>query len=100
MSDRKGKPDSRAAMAELISQIRRNIPFGLGEEALCGDCCQGCSSKLLIYLETELDAWEMRLSDGVVPNFGDLDRLARQGRKIYRVLQQNGVIDPDADPQT
>ncbi len=81
-------------MAQLIGQIRRHIPFGLSGESLCGDSCQGCSSKLLIYLETELDAWEMRLADGVVPNFGDLDRLAKQGRKIYRVLQRNGVIDP------
>jgi len=98
MSENRTKPDTRTAMAQLIGQIRRNIPFGLGEEALCGDSCQGCSSKLLIYLETELDAWETRLADGVVPNFGDLDRMARQGRKIYRVLQQNGVIDPSKQP--
>jgi hypothetical protein len=80
-------------MRRLIAQIRETIPFGLDDEQLCGDSCEGCSSKLLLYLETELDAWESRLTGGDVPNFGDLDRLARQGRKIHRVLRRNGVID-------
>ena len=80
-------------MRRLITQMREAIPFGLNDEQICGDSCEGCSSKLLIYLETELDAWESRLADGDIPNFGDLDRLARQGRKIHRVLQRNGVID-------
>ncbi len=80
-------------MRRLIAQMREAIPFGLYDEQICGDSCEGCSSKLLIYLETELDAWESRLADGDIPNFGDLDRLASQGRKIQRVLQRNGVID-------
>jgi hypothetical protein len=80
-------------MRQLIEQVREAIPFGLCDEQICGDSCEGCSSKLLLYLETELDAWESRLADGVVPSFGDLDRMAKQGRKIYRVLQQNGVLD-------
>jgi hypothetical protein len=80
-------------MRQLIEQVREAIPLGLSDEQICGDSCEGCSSKLLLYLETELDAWESRLADGVVPSFGDLDRLAKQGRKIYRVLQQNGVLD-------
>jgi hypothetical protein len=80
-------------MRELIAQVREAIPFGLNDAEICGDGCEGCSSKLLIYLETELDAWERRLADGEVPNFGDLDRLAKQGRKIHRVLQRNGVLE-------
>jgi hypothetical protein len=80
-------------MRQLIVQMRASIPFGLSDEQICGDSCEGCSSKLLIYLENELDTWESRLEQGVVPTFGDLDRLAKQGRKIYRVLQQNGVLD-------
>ncbi len=80
-------------MQQLIAQMREAIPLGLNDEQICGDSCEGCSSKLLIYLETELEAWESRLADGEVPSFGDLDRLARQGRKIQRVLQHNGVIE-------
>jgi hypothetical protein len=80
-------------MRRLIAQIREAIPFGLSDEQICGDSCEGCSSKLLIYLESELDAWESRLVAGVVPTLGDLDRLAKQGRKIHRVLLQNGIID-------
>jgi hypothetical protein len=80
-------------MRHLIEQIREAIPLGLTNEAICGDSCEGCSSKLLIYLETELDDWEHRLREGYEPTLGDLDRLARQGHKIRQVLQQNGVID-------
>lgn len=79
-------------MHQLIRQVRESIPFDLSEEEVCGDTCQGCSSKLLIFLETELDEWEIKLADGVTPNFGDLDRLARQSKKIYQVLEQNGLL--------
>jgi hypothetical protein len=78
-------------MRQLIQQAREAIPFGLPDESLCGDSCQGCSSKLLIFLETELDGWERKLADGVVPTFGDLQRLGKQCRKIHRILQENGV---------
>lgn len=80
-------------MYGLIRQLREAIPLGLSEDDICGDSCEGCSSKLLIYLETELDSWESRLQEGVIPTLGDLDRLAKQGRKIQRVLQQNGIVD-------
>lgn len=79
-------------MSGLIRQLREAIPLGLSDEEICGDSCEGCSSKLLIYLETELDSWESRLEAGEVPTLGDLDRLAKQGRKIHRVLQQNGIV--------
>jgi hypothetical protein len=80
-------------MRQLIAQVREAIPFNLSNGQICGDSCEGCSSKLLLYLESELDAWEIRLDHGVIPTFGDLERLAKQGRKIHRVLQQNGLID-------
>jgi uncharacterized metal-binding protein YceD (DUF177 family) len=80
-------------MRQLIQRIRNEIPFGLPEEALCGDACQGCSSKLLIYLETELDEWESKLAAGTLPNFADLNRLADKGRKVAQVLHQNGLLD-------
>lgn len=79
-------------MSGLIRQLREAIPLGLSDEEICADSCEGCSSKLLIYLETELDSWESRLEAGETPTLGDLDRLAKQGRKIHRVLQQNGII--------
>jgi hypothetical protein len=85
------KPDTRTAMTQLIRQAREAIPFGLPDESVCGDSCQGCSSKLLIFLETELDGWEMKLDDGAVPTIGDLQRLGNQCRKIHRILQDNGV---------
>jgi hypothetical protein len=80
-------------MYGLIRQLREAIPSGLSDDEICGDSCEGCSSKLLIYLENELDTWESRLEEGVTPTLGDLDRLAKQGRKIHRVLQQNGIVD-------
>ena len=93
MTSRTRKPDTRTAMRNLIAQVREAIPLSLTDEQICGESCEGCSSKLLSYLETELEDWESRLEDGDVPSLGDLDRLARQSRKIHRVLQQNGIID-------
>jgi hypothetical protein len=80
-------------MRQLIERARSAIPFGLSDEELCGDSCQGCSSKLLIYLETELDEWEMRLADGAIPDFSDLSRLAGKCKKIAQVLHDNGLLD-------
>ncbi|MES9854576.1 MAG: hypothetical protein ABW170_22395 [Candidatus Thiodiazotropha sp. L084R] len=90
MADR--KPNTQIAMRQLIEQIRTTLPFDLNSEDRCGDSCQGCSSKLLVYLETELDEWEMKLANGVVPGFSDLSRLISQGKKIAKVLKRNGLI--------
>ena len=79
-------------MRSLIRQVRSALPFDLAPTEVCGDECRGCSIKLLEYLAMELDNWEYRLDEGAVPNFGDLDRLARSSRKIYRALQKNGLI--------
>lgn len=86
------KPDTQTAMRQLIEQVRCEIPFDLTEEAMCGDSCLGCSSKLLIYLEAELDEWEIKLANGSVPNFGDLSSLAKKSKKIAQVLLQNGLL--------
>ncbi|MEJ2622422.1 MAG: hypothetical protein P8163_19875 [Candidatus Thiodiazotropha sp.] len=86
------KPSTQVAMRKLIEQIREQLPFDLNEEERCGDSCQGCSTKLLIYLESELDEWQIKLDQGVVPGFADLSRLAGQAKKIAAVLQRNGLI--------
>jgi hypothetical protein len=96
MSTKARKPDTRTAMRQLIERIRNEIPFGLPEEELCGDTCQGCSTKLIIYLETELDEWEVKLAAGSIPNFGDLSALAEKGRKVARVLQHHGMLEQPA----
>lgn len=92
MPEKTRKPDTRTAMLRLIGQIREAIPFDLTADEICGDSCQGCSSKLLIYLESELDAWEIKLAEGAIPNFGDLDLLAKKSRKIHRALEANGLL--------
>ena len=85
------KPDTRTAMADLITQVRAAIPFDSAVTELCADSCDGCSVKLLEFLGAELDNWQYRLDQGEIPSLGDLDKLARSSRKIYRVLQKNGV---------
>jgi hypothetical protein len=79
-------------MGQLIDQARAILPFDLSDEERCGDSCQGCSTKLLIYLESELDEWEIKLAQGVVPGFADLSRLAGQCKKIAAVLKRNGLL--------
>lgn len=79
-------------MRTLIGQIRAAIPFDLPEAAVCRDSCDGCSMKLLEFMESELESWERRLDHGEQPNFGDLARLAGTGRKIYTILERNGLL--------
>ena len=69
----------------------------LSPETVCADECRGCSIKLIEYIAMELENWEYRLDDGVVPDFGDLKKLARSSSKIYRALVKNGLV---AEPQS
>ncbi|MBW9257427.1 MAG: hypothetical protein K1562_07355 [Candidatus Thiodiazotropha sp. (ex. Lucinisca nassula)] len=83
-------------MRQLIEQIRTQIPFDLSEEERCGESCEGCSGKLLIYLESELDEWQIKLDQGAVPSFADLSRLAANAKKIAKVLRRNGLMPEQA----
>lgn len=68
------------------------MPIDLSPEEVCADECRGCSIKLIEYISMEMDNWEYRLDNGIVPTFGDLDKLARSCRKIYRALLKNGLV--------
>ncbi|HEY9050911.1 MAG TPA: hypothetical protein VIQ03_05160 [Gammaproteobacteria bacterium] len=87
------KPDTPTAMHNLIQQVRSNIPFDMPEAYMCSVDCNGCSLKLLEFLDMELIDWERRLAAGEKPNFGDLNRMAKMSKKIYQVLVKNGLID-------
>lgn len=88
------KPDTRTAMQQLIRQVRASIPFDAPSAHVCSDNCRGCSVKLMEFLDTELEGWESRLADGEQPTFGDLQRLAQQSRRVFSVLERNGVLAP------
>jgi len=87
------KPKTPEAMRRLIDEIREVIPFELPEAYLCDAVCKGCSLKLLDYLDVELAGWEVRLSDGEIPSLADIQRLAKSSKKIYKVLERNGLLD-------
>ena len=87
------KPSTSEAMRLLIDQIRKAIPFDTELKDVCSEDCRGCSMKLLEYLDSELESWEYRLQQNEVPDFRDLSRLERSGRKIFKALQKNGLID-------
>lgn len=80
-------------MKNLIEEVRSTLPFGADETELCADSCQGCSKKLLEFLETELENWEQKLNQGIKPNFGDIHRMGKTCKKIYMVLKKNNLID-------
>ncbi len=84
------KPDTRTAMRELIAQVREAVPFDAPEAQLCTGPCDGCSVKLLAFLESELEDWETRLDGGERPGLKDLSRLA----KVYAVLERNALVGP------
>ena len=73
------------------------MPFDLPEANLCSGKCNGCSQKLLDYLDMELEDWEYRLTAGETPDFGDINRIARTGKKIYRVMKKNGLVNDKVD---
>lgn len=79
-------------MGELIARVRREIPFESVAAQACSGDCQGCSRKLVEYLECELGAWELRLARGERPGLADLSRLIRVSTKIQRLLVRNGLI--------
>ncbi|QEQ96975.1 hypothetical protein [Neptunomonas concharum] len=86
------KPDTSTAMHQLIEQVRDSIPFSMPVSDLCSGICNGCSKKLIDYLDMELVDWEQRLDAGELPKLGDINRLAKTSWKIYRVLQKNQLI--------
>jgi hypothetical protein len=87
------KPDTTEAMQTLIKQIRETIPFDMPIALMCNGPCTGCAKKLLDYLDMELLDKEKNLKEGEIPNLGDIDKLAKTAKKIYRSLQKNGLVD-------
>jgi len=86
------KPTIDIAMRDLISQIKATTPFDLPESQICSGVCLGCSKKLLDFLMLEVDDWTCRLDQGERPNFEDLHKLARNTKKIHRILKKNGLM--------
>lgn len=87
------KPDTTEAMQTLIKQIRETTPFDMPVALMCNGPCTGCAKKLLDYLDMELLDKEKNLKEGEIPNLGDIDKLAKTAKKIYRSLQKNGLVD-------
>ncbi len=86
------KPRTDVAMQELIDLVRLKTPFDLSNAELCSGICQGCSKKLLEYLDSELEDWSVRLKHDEVPSFKDLNSLAKRSTKIYNALQRNNLV--------
>lgn len=86
------KPDRPTAMLNIITQVRADFPFYAPESQICGDTCVGCPKKLLELVDTELIDWEYKLKAGEVPNFNEIDKLAKLCRNVRRSLVRNGVV--------
>ena len=54
--------------------------------------CQGCSLKLLGFLESELDDWQARIDAGERPGLAELSQLIRNSRKVGRVLEKAELL--------
>ena len=87
------KPDTTEAMRNLIHEVKTTLPLDLSPVEVCSDECKNCSIKLIEYIAMELETWEDRLDDGDIPNFRDLNRLAKSSKKIYRALVKNGLVN-------
>lgn len=81
------KPDTRTAIAEMIQEARRRLPFETSFVRDCEGRCEECPFKLLEFLELELATWEARLGGGEVPSLGDVHRLGRDCTEVHALLQ-------------
>lgn len=88
----RNKPDRPTAMKNLIREVRMALPFEQPEANICSGPCEGCSLKLLEFLDTELESWEFKLKAGEIPSLGEISRLAKTSQKIYRVLEKNELV--------
>lgn len=79
-------------MRRLIAQVRAAIPFDHPAGSACIGTCDGCSLKLIQFLDGELSDWEARLDAGERPGLAELSRLAKTSRKVHAVLERNGVV--------
>ncbi len=79
-------------MADLIGQIKEAIPFDVPEADMCSGDCIGCPKKLLEFLDTEIEFCEFKLADGEQPSLGEIDRLAKCSKKIYKALEKNKLV--------
>ncbi|WP_027858014.1 hypothetical protein [Marinobacterium jannaschii] len=86
------KPDTTQAMEQMIAEIRHVLPFDMPVDQLCSGICNGCSKKLLDFLDMQLEEWEMRLQTGDAPALGELDQLSKTARKIHKVIERNGLL--------
>lgn len=87
------KPSTGIAMRLLISEIRHQVPFNVPQATLCLGPCEGCSKKLIEYLDDQLCDWQGKLEQGITPNLGEIQTLAKRARKIRQVLVKNGFIN-------
>jgi len=90
------------AMRDPIGEIRRVMPFHVPEARVCSGPCEGCSMKLLGFLESELEQWEQRLDEGEIPGLARLSRLAKTGAVSVKSLgligrfAWNGGVKPSS----
>jgi hypothetical protein len=87
------KPNTTEAMRNLIREVKTTLPLDLSPVDVCSDECRGCSIKLIEYIAMELENWEGRLQEGDIPDFRDLNRLAKSSKKIYSALLKNGLVN-------
>ncbi|MBS2037010.1 hypothetical protein JST97_18625 [bacterium] len=88
------KPNTKTAVANLIREARQELPFQLSLDGHCEGRCEECAFKLLEFLEMDLSYWESRLKRGDTPSLGDVHALASDCRRVYEILQVQGLILP------
>lgn len=86
------KPNTVDAMYDLIKKIQKMLPMNKIKADFCSDTCSGCSLKLITFLSAEIEHWQFQLNQGIIPNFSDLNQLAKMAKKIQAVLLKNHLI--------
>ncbi len=87
------KPNTTVAMQQLIEQIRTALSMDHINNEICTGQCKVCPTKLVEYINMELENWEYRLQNGEIPNFKDLSKLAKTSHKVYKALDSRGLLE-------
>ena len=87
------KPDTKAAMYQLLDIIREHIPFGLKEADMCQGICRGCSKKMMEMLDAEVSQWQADLDNKLAePTLADLVFMEKLARRTEKILRRNKLM--------
>lgn len=87
------KPNTRAAVANIVREARQKLPFHVNFDGNCEGRCEECAFKLLEFLDLDLSYWEYRLNRGDTPSLGEVHTLGKDCLRVYQLVRDQGLLN-------